>query len=63
MGASGFSLLFHCFSSVVVVEWGGEFIVPLMKNEGFAFGSLRQFQENNDDKVGFGRCMMGSQYH
>ena len=34
-----------------------------MKNEGFAFGSLRKFQENNDEQVGFGRWILGTQYH
>ena len=56
MGASGFSLFFNVFPSVVFVEWGGEFIVKLVKKiEGFAIGPLRKVQENNDEKVGFGR--------
>ena len=42
-------------SSVVFVEWGGEFIVKPVKIEGFAIGPLRKAQENNDEKVGFGR--------
>ena len=34
-----------------------------MKHQGFAFGSLRKFQEKNDEKVGFGGLIMGTQYH
>ena len=37
------------------MEWGGEFIVKLLKNEGSAIGPLRKVQENNDETVGFGR--------
>jgi hypothetical protein len=40
---------------VVFVEWGGEFIVKRVEIEGFAIGPLRKVQENNDEKVGFGR--------
>ena len=43
------------FSSVVFMEWGGGFFLKYLKNEGFTFGSLRKFQENNAEKVGFGR--------
>ena len=45
------------------MEWGGEFIVKLVKIEGFAIGPLRKVQENNDEKVGFGRLIMGTQDH
>ena len=46
---------FNVFPSVVFVEWGGEFIVKPLEIEGFAIGPLRKVQENNDEKVGFGR--------
>ena len=56
MGASGFFFVFfNVFPSVVFVEWGGEFIVQRVKIEGLAIGPLRKVQENNDEKVGFGR--------
>ena len=55
MGASGFSLFFNVFPSVVFVAWGGEFIVKLVEIEGFAIGPLRKVQKNNDETVGFGR--------
>ena len=42
---------------------GGEFVVKPVEFEGFQFGPLRIFQEKHDEKVGFGRCIMGSQYH
>ena len=37
------------------MEWGGEIIVKLLEIEGFVIGPLRKVQENNDEKVGFGR--------
>ena len=54
-GVGIFFVFFNVFPSVVFVEWGGELIVKLMKIEGFAIGPLRKVQENNDEKVGFGR--------
>ena len=51
----GFCLFFIVFRSVVFVNWGGEFIVKHVKIEGFEFGPVRIFQENHDEKVGFGR--------
>ena len=48
---------------MVFVEWGGEFIVKPVEIEGFAIGPLRKVQEINDEKVGFGRWIMGTQYH
>ena len=44
------------------VEWGGEFIVKPVEIEGFAIGPLRKVQEHNDEKVGFGKWIMGTQY-
>ena len=55
LGFWGFLCFFNVFPSVVFVEWGGEFIVKLVEIEGFAIGPLRTFQENHDEKVGFGR--------
>ena len=46
---------FIVFRSVDFVNWGGEFIVKQVKIEGFQFGPVRIFQENHDEKVGFGR--------
>ena len=43
------------FRSVDFVNWGGEFIAKHVKIEGFQFGPVRIFQENHDEKVGFGR--------
>ena len=49
-----FVCFFNVFLSVVFVNRGGEFLVKQQKNEGFEFGSLRNFQEKDDEKVGFG---------
>ena len=54
-GRLDFLCFFNVFPSVVFVEWGGEFIVKPVEIEGFAIGPLRKVQENNDEKVGFGR--------
>ena len=54
--------VFSLFCRVFFVEWGGEFFVKWMTIEGFAFGSLRQFQEHHDETVSYGRWMMGTQY-
>ena len=43
-GHLDFVCFFIVFRSVVFVNWGGEFLVKLMKNEGFEFGSVRNFQ-------------------
>ena len=61
----GVWILFFCFYvllSVLFVNRGSEFVVKLVKFEGFQFGPLRNFQEKNDEQVGFGRWIMGSQY-
>ena len=54
-GRQDFLCFFNVFPSVFFVEWGGEFIVKPVEIEGFAIGPLRKVQENNDEKVGFGR--------
>ena len=54
-GRLDFVCFFIVFRSVVFVNWGGEFIVKPLKNEGFQFGPLRKFQEQYDEKVGLGR--------
>ena len=54
-GCLDFVCFFIVFRSVVFVNRGGEFIVKPVKIEGFAIGPLRKVQENNDEKVGFGR--------
>ena len=54
-GGVGIFFVFNVFPSVVFVEWGVEFIVKLLKIEGFAIGPLRKVKENNDGTVGFGR--------
>ena len=43
------------FRNVDFVNWGSECIVKHLKIEGFEFGPVRNFQENHDEKVGFGR--------
>ena len=58
-----FVCFFNVLLSVLFVNRGGEFVVKLVEFEGFQFGPLRIFQEKHDEKVGFGRCIMGSQYH
>ena len=58
-----FVCFFNVLLSVLFVNRGGAFVVKPMEFEGFQFGPLRIFQEQNDEKVGFGRCIMGSQYH
>ena len=54
-GRLDFVWFFIVFRSVVFVNWGGEFLVKRVKIEGFEFGPVRIFQENHDEKVGFGR--------
>ena len=54
-GRLDFVCFFIVFRSVDFVNWGGEFIVKHVKIEGFEFGPVRNFQENHDEKVGFGR--------
>ena len=54
-GHLDFVCFFIVFRSVDFVNWGREFIVKHVKIEGFAIGPLRKVQENNDEKVGFGR--------
>ena len=54
-GRLDFVCFFIVFRSVVFVNGGGEFIVKHVKNGGFQFGPVRNFQENHDEKVGFGR--------
>ena len=34
-----------------------------LKIESFAIGPLRKAQENNDEKVGFGKWILGTEYH
>ena len=58
-----FVCFFNVLLSVLFVNRGGEFVLKPMKFEGFQFGPLRKCQETHDDKVGFGRWLMGSQYH
>ena len=55
MGRLDFLCFFIVFSSVVFLEWGGEFVVKRMKLEGFAIGPLRRFEENHGETVGCGR--------
>ena len=54
-GCLDFVCFFIVFRSVVFVNRGGEFLVKHVKIEGFEFGPVRIFQENHDEKVGFGR--------
>ena len=54
-GCLDFVCFFIVFRSVVFVNWGGESIVKPLEIEGFEFGPVRIFQENHDEKVGFGR--------
>ena len=54
-GVRIFFFFFNVCPSVIFVEWGGEFNVKPVKIEGFAIGPLRKVQENDDEKVGFGR--------
>ena len=54
-GRLDFVSFFIVFRSVVFVNRGGEFVVKQMKTEGFEFGPVHNFQENHDEKVGFGR--------
>ena len=54
-GRLDFVCFFIVFRSVVFVNRGGEFLVKHVKIEGFEFGPVRNFQENHDEKVGFGR--------
>ena len=48
-------MFFSVFRSVVFVNRGDEFLLKQMKIEGFEFGPVRNFQENHDENVGFGR--------
>ena len=50
-----FVCFFNVFWSVTFVNWGSEMVVKPWKIEGFEFGPLRNFQETDDEKVGFGR--------
>ena len=43
------------FLSVIFVNRGGEFVVKLLKIEGFGFGPVRKSQEQYNETVGFGR--------
>ena len=54
-GRLDFVCFFNVFRSVVFVNRGGEFLVKHVEIEGFEFGPVRIFQENHDEKVGFGR--------
>ena len=54
-GRLDFVCFFIVFRSVVLVNWGGGFIVKHVKIEGFEFGPVRNFQENHDEQVRFGR--------
>ena len=54
-GCLDFVCFFIVFWSVVFVNRGGEFLVKHVKIEGFEFGPVLIFQENHDEKVGFGR--------
>ena len=55
MGALGFGFFFNVFQSLRVGNRAGEFVVKHVKNEGFAFGPVRNFQEKYDEQVGFGK--------
>ena len=50
-----FVCFFIVFRSVVFVKRGGEFVVNLIKNEGFEFGPVLISTTTNDEKVGFGK--------
>ena len=54
-GCLDFVCFFIVFRSVVFVNRGGEFLVKHVKIEGVEFGPVLIFQENHDEKVGFGR--------
>ena len=45
MGASGFSLFFNVFPSVVFVEWGSEFIVKPVKLKVLRLGPSVKFKK------------------
>ena len=56
--------VFSLFSGVFFfVNRGDEFIVKQLKIEGFEFGPVRNVQENHNEKVSFGRWLLGSQDH
>ena len=54
-GRLDFVCFFIVFRSVVFVNRGGEFVVKLMKNEGFEFGQIRNFHDKYNEQVSFGR--------
>ena len=47
--------------SLIFVNQGGASVVKQTKNEGFEFEEVRNFQYKYDEKVGYGRLIMGSQ--
>jgi len=54
-GSLNFVCFFIVFRSVVFVNRGGALLVKQMTIEGFEFGPVRNFQDKDDEQVGFGR--------